>query len=169
MCRRQRPAASCPTAAVVHQTVVGCYWLQWHLFSFKVPPSTTLPTFNNIALVALPTLHILKFQQPIFQHEQCQRCLLHSVDLKKECKLAFTHSFRNITRPNTSISQMQSTKHEDNAPFVSSDFFNDLTRQWREEAEVTRHANSGNCSKIYFSTIPEPAHTLSGAPSGKTQ
>ena len=29
------------------------------------------------------------------------------------------------------------TKHSDNMPFVSSEFFNELTRQWREEAEVS--------------------------------
>jgi hypothetical protein len=34
--------------------------------------------------------------------------------------------------------QVHATKHDDNIPFVSSDFFNDLTRQWREEAEVNR-------------------------------
>ncbi len=33
--------------------------------------------------------------------------------------------------------QMMATKHSDNMPFVSSEFFNELTRQWREEAEVS--------------------------------
>ena len=32
---------------------------------------------------------------------------------------------------------MMVTKHSDNMPFVSSEFFNELTRQWREEAEVS--------------------------------
>jgi hypothetical protein len=54
--------------------------------------------------------------------------------------------------------QVQSTKHDDNVPFVSSAFFNDLTRQWREEAEVAR-ARHGVYYQIRLVTMnPKPHH-----------
>jgi hypothetical protein len=33
--------------------------------------------------------------------------------------------------------QMKGKRPDDNVPFVSSEFFNELTQQWRKEAEVT--------------------------------
>jgi hypothetical protein len=59
--------------------------------------------------------------------------------------------------------QMKGKRPNDNAPFVSSEFFNELTRQWRQEAEVTA-AHLSAYSILRMSYLSLPSRNLSYPP-----